>query len=142
MPAPPLAAEKVARIRELRVDGYTYRQVARIVGCGFTTIRRYAPGRIGKVPVAPLREAFLRSPMTAAEVARDLGWWAGKDADSARVKRTLGLRDDCNGAGRHSRRTVADAETVRLIAEVIGVPWWSVMPDDDRPAWAREDEAA
>jgi hypothetical protein len=145
MPGPPLAPERVARIRELRADGYTCPRVAAIVGCSELTVWRYAPGRIGKVPVAPLREAFLASSMTAADVARELGWWESKGADSSRVKRTLGLIKqttvDRFGIRRRNFRTLVDAETVQLIAEAIGVAPWSVMPDDDRPAWAREDEA-
>src|SRR4051812_28234305 len=104
--APGYVSKLSSPIRELRADGYTATATAEIVGCSATTVKHYAPGRIGKVPVAPLREAFLASPLTAADVARELGWWAGKDADVSRVRRTLGLLDDVNGAGKRSRRTL------------------------------------
>jgi predicted transcriptional regulator len=143
-----LNRERANLIRALRADGYTANEVAEFLGCSKSTVLCYAPGRLGKVPIAPLREAFLASPATAADIARELGWWDVKRcADSARVKRTLGLLPDfgkpSNGNGRpRSYRTLVDAEIVALIAEAIGVAPWSVMPEDDRPAWARKDEAA
>jgi AraC-like DNA-binding protein len=145
-----LTTREVALIRELRADGYTLAQVASVVGCSDHRVQHYAPGKIGKVPVGPLREAFLASPMTAADVARELGWWChnnkGEVPDSSRVKRTLGLIEQTSidrfGRRHRSRRTLVDAETVQRIADIIGIAWWTVMPDDDRPAWAKEDEAA
>jgi DNA invertase Pin-like site-specific DNA recombinase len=127
-----LTPEQVAQIKELRADGHTQEHVARVVGCGVSSVKRYAPGRIGKVPVAPLREAFERSPLTAAEVAGELGWWAGDGkADCSRVKRTLGLLPTTSGStGSRSRRTLTDAETVMRIADIIGVGWWTVVPDE------------
>lgn len=131
----PLTPEQVARIRELRADGHTAPQVAAIVGCSRAAVWHHAPGRVGKVPVAPLREAFLRSPHTAADVARALGWWAGGWADSSRVKRTLGLLPDISGTtGNVSYRTLADAETVGRIAEALGLMAWEVLPDDEEQA--------
>jgi len=124
----------IARIRSLRYqDGYTCRQVAAMIGCSESTINKIAPGRPGKVPVAPLREAFLASPVTAPEVARSLGWWLYGSADGSRVKRTLGINLETTH-GRRIRRTLADAEVVQLIAEAIGVAPWSVMPDDAYPS--------
>lgn len=138
-----LTPREVALIHEMRADGYTAQQVAATIGCHHNTVLHHAPGRVGKVPVAPLREAFLHSPMTAADVARALGWWDGKGADSGRVKRTLGLCDDIGGHGSPARpRTLVDAENVQRIAEAIGIAPWAVMPDDDRPLWARERDAA
>jgi hypothetical protein len=132
-----LTTHEVALIRKLRADGYFCREVADVVGCSIHTVNHYAPGHIGKVPVAPLREAFLASPMTAADVARELGWWAGRAADCSRVRRTLGLAPDIsgsNGRKRISWRRLVDAETVQLIAEAIGVSPWSVLPDDEDEA--------
>lgn len=42
-----------------------------------------------RVPAAPLRAAFERSGMTAAEVAHRMGWTPGGKADTSRVARTL-----------------------------------------------------
>lgn len=49
-----------------------------------------------RVPVGPLRDRFefleRRYGWTAADVARDLGWWRNATkADVSRVKRSLGL---------------------------------------------------
>lgn len=130
----PLTADEIAQVCELRyIDGLTIPKTAEQLGLCEWTVRKYAPGRPGKVPVAPLRKAFLASPMTAGDVARELGWWnrAINRPDSSRVRHTLGLIVDNNGAGRRSYRTVTDAETVRLIAEAIGISPWSVLPDDE-----------
>lgn len=117
-------------IRELRDEGYTINSVAARVGVGATTVRKIAPGRPGKVPVAPLRDAFLGSRLNASVVARRLGWQDRRGrADGSRVKRTLGIRpDSTHRAG--SVRTWVDAETVRMIAEAIGVSPWAVLPDE------------
>lgn len=121
------------QIRTLRADGYTGRQVAEVIGCSSTTVLTLAPGWPGKVPNDRLREAFLESGLTAATVARRVGWMSnsrGTRADSSRVNRTLGLADDTNGRGAKSRRKMIDWETGSLIAEAIGVAPWSVLDDD------------
>jgi hypothetical protein len=64
-----------------------------------------------QVPVAPLREAFLRSGLTATEVARAAGW-VRHQADCARVARSLGLR------GSQEFVTYANA---LVLADAIGV---------------------
>jgi transcriptional regulator with XRE-family HTH domain len=131
-----LTARQIARIRRLRYeDGLSSGQVAAIIGCSPSTVLNHAPGRPGKVPVAPLREAFLRSGVTAASVAFTLGWMERGKRDGARVKRTLGILDDINH-GHPSRRTMVDAEIVMLIADAIGVGAWEVLPDieDERRA--------
>lgn len=127
-----LTAEQRECILVLRDAGWTQQRVAAVLGLSKATISNISPGYVGRVPVAPLREAFLCSPVTAADVARDVGWWERGKADTSRVKRTLGLLDDSNH-GHRFRRTMVDAETVELLAEAIGVAAWSVMPDD-RPA--------
>lgn len=129
-----LTGGQVKRIRELRADGFSGRRVAELVGVCVTTVYKIAPGRVGKVPVAPTREAFLRSGLPASEVARRLGWHSGHATDASRVLRTLGLRDTANGSGVRTRRTVADAEVVGQIAEAIGLMPWEVMPDEDAAA--------
>lgn len=127
-----LDADEVEAIRRMRSDGYTISTVAETLGHNERTVWRYAPGRPGKVPVAPLREAFLASPLTATDVARSLGWWENRGwPDGARVKRALGLLPDISGTThRRTYRNLTDAETVQLIAEAIGVAPWSVMPDE------------
>lgn len=127
----PMTDEEIALIRELRAAGHTQSDIARITGFSHNSVCRLVPGWVGKVPVAPLRQAFLDSPVTAADIARDLGWWDSRgDADSARVKRTLGLVPDRKN-GHQSRRRLVDAETVQLIAEAIGISPFAVLPDDD-----------
>ena len=126
--------ETIEEIRELRyLDGLTAKRVAEMLGVGKWTVLHYAPGRPGKVAVAPLREAFLTSAVTAGDVARHMGWFDSKGSvDTSRVRRTLGLQDDVSGSdGRISRRTLVDAETVMLIAEAIGVSPWSVLPEEE-----------
>jgi hypothetical protein len=126
---------QVRRIRELRADGYTQRQVADMVGCSTSPVAKYAPGRVGKVPVAPVREAFLASGRTAVDVARRAGWMYTRSsgltvADGSLVKRSLGLLDDSSGGtGRRSRRKVMDAEMAATLAEAIGVAPWEVIED-------------
>ena len=126
----------VARIRELRYgDGLSAARTAEVVGCCEGTVLRYAPGSPGRVPVAPVREAFEASRLTAADVARRLGWWDRGSADSARLKRALGINGNVPADPRYrSRRyysTLIDAETAALIAEAIGVAPWEVLPDED-----------
>lgn len=72
-----------------------------------------------EVPVAPLREAFLRSDMTAGDLARALGWMK---ADHQRVARQLGLQHDTNGHGSptRSRGTMSYNRAVQ-IAEALGI---------------------
>lgn len=133
-----LTAREIARIRRLRYeDGLSGPQVAAIIGCSTSTVTNHASGRPGKVPVAPLREAFLRSGKTASQVARSMDWQSGSKPDASRVLRVLGLRDDVKGAtGCRSRRVLVDAEIVMLIADAIGVGAWEVLPDieDERRA--------
>jgi len=52
-----------------------------------------------EVPVAPLREAFLRSGRTAVEVARSLDWYDKGRPDGYRVKRALGIKPSPFGKG-------------------------------------------
>ena len=113
--------EMRAMVRELRTDGLSQEEIARITGVTLSSIRRMCPGRIGKVPVAPLREAFEASSYSTTHVARSLGWWRKNEtvADTARVRRML------------FQQTLADAEIVALAAESIGVSPWAVLPDDD-----------
>lgn len=127
----PLTTAEVRRIRHLRyVECLPREEVAHRVGVKPSTVTKYAPtGPLGKVPVAPLREAFLRSGLGAQEVARRVGWWATPTRpDGSRVRRTLGLTVDRPG---RSTRTLVDTEIVEALADAIGVPPWEVMPDDE-----------
>jgi hypothetical protein len=131
-----LTARQVARIRRLRYeDGLSGPQVAALIGCNPATVTAYAPGRPGKVPVAPLREAFLRSGVTAGQVATELDWLDRGSPDASRVNRALGITDTISHGRRHLRSMV-DAEIVMLIADAIGVGAWEVLPDieDERRA--------
>ena len=127
----------VQHIRELRYqDGLSCPVVAQMVGCSESTVRYYAPGQPGKVPNDLLRAAFETSPMTAAELARAMGWWAPNGpypevGDSSRVKRSLGLQVDVNGNGKRSVRTMIDAEMAGLMAEALGLGAWEIMPDEE-----------
>lgn len=80
-------------------------------------------GRAGRgVPNDALRQAFLESPMSAAEVARAVGWFDSKGgcADGTRVRRTLGLRPAHeNGQARVYQR-VGSRNAVK-IAEALGL---------------------
>lgn len=135
------------RMRSLRYeDGLSAAATAAIIGCGVSAVYRYAPGRPGKVPNDKLREAFERSGITAAEVARRMGWvhastWQRADgtkcpdvSDSSRVKRALGIMSDINGRGVRSIRNLIDAETAGLMAEALGLMAWEVLPDDEQMA--------
>lgn len=114
------ALEKRALVRELRADGLSQEEIARIAGVTLSSIRRMCPGSVGKVPVAPLREAFEASPYSTTHVARSVGWWRknGTVPDTARVRRML------------FHQVTADAEIVGLMAEAIGIAPWAVLPDD------------
>ena len=78
-----------------------------------------------KIPNAPLRAAFLRSNLTAAEVARRAGWWSSGGVDTSRVNRTLGLMQETSRGESRFRESV-DVEIVALLAEAIGVAPWEV----------------
>jgi hypothetical protein len=132
----PVTTDEAARIRKLRYEeGLAVDVIAQALGRGSGTVRRHAPGRVGKVPNDKLRAAFEASGLTATEVARRAGWRYRKGADlfgdGVRVKRTLGVVDDVNGAKQRSVRKWIDAEAAALLAEAIGVAPWEVMPDDD-----------
>ena len=131
-PGVKVSAREVARIRRLRYeDGLTAAETAKRVGRHRNTVRRIAPGRMGKVPVAPVREVFERSGRSASDVARELGWTAGRKAsgapqwDGSRVRRTLGLMPDTRYKWKGYRREI-DAETAGLIAEACGAAPWEV----------------
>jgi hypothetical protein len=79
-----------------------------------------------KVEVALLREAFLRSGLTAGDVARVLGWRAAGSqrgrADSQRVKRYLGITPYPGTRGYPPRlRERFSYEMAVKLAEAIGV---------------------
>lgn len=122
-----LTTRDIAEIRELRYrDGLTQEETAKQVGRDKVTVWRYAPGRPGKIPNAPLREAFLASGLSASEVARRVGWSKDGWVDASRVRRTLGLTDDRGVKGYRSRRAMIAAETAANLAEAIGVMPWEV----------------
>jgi lambda repressor-like predicted transcriptional regulator len=126
-----LAPEQIETILRLREEGRTLRYTAAATGVAEVTVRAYAPGYRGKVSNAAIREAFERSPVTAADVARHLEWWDQRGSPAtSRVKRTLGLQHE-NGPRLRTYRKLVDVETVMLIAEAIGISPWSVLPEED-----------
>jgi hypothetical protein len=92
--------------------------------------------RAGRAPVdpAPLREAFLRSGISANEVARRLGWmrpawgkYRSPQPDQGRLTRALGLRPYNPGHGYPQRfRSGIKHETAEQIARAINVDPWEV----------------
>jgi transcriptional regulator with XRE-family HTH domain len=125
-----LPPEQIETIKRLRAEGRTMRYTAAATGVSTSTVALYAPGRHGKVPNAPLREAFKVSPLSATDVARSLGWWDRGCPDGSRVKRALGLQHE-NGPRYHTYRKLVDAETVMQMAEAIGVSPWAVLPEEE-----------
>jgi len=72
-----------------------------------------------EVPVGPLREAFLTSGISAAELARRLGWTR---PDTVRVARQLGLRHNHHGHGsRPYLRETTSHERALEILEALGI---------------------
>ena len=125
-----LTQAEIDCIRTLRADGWSITATAQAVGRCYETVRNISPGRAGKAPVAPLREAFERSGRSHIDVARDIGWWTQTHPDGARVRRFLGLLADIDNGGRRYR-TVGDIETIGRIAEAIGVSPWAVLPEEE-----------
>jgi len=72
-----------------------------------------------EVPLEPLRDAFLRSGVSASELARRLGWVR---PDSERVRRSLGLKLDQNSRGYPPRlRETTSYERALAIADALGI---------------------
>jgi hypothetical protein len=105
-------------------------------------VRRIAPGRPGKISNEPIRRIFEEESqrgLTAADVARSMGWWVsyknpkarqskGPYADVARVRRALGIQAD-NAGIRQSKRRMIDAEMAGLLAEAMGYAAWEALPE-------------
>jgi hypothetical protein len=115
-------------VHTVAIRGGLYR-VAEAAGCPPPERARSTPHRQDWVPVAPLREAFLRSGVTATEVARVFGWLRSRKgrrghryvvADSTRVLRTLGLASYWSKGGVYVRTYVGEERAAEL-ARAIGV---------------------
>jgi hypothetical protein len=78
------------------------------------------------VPVEPLRDAFLRSGLSAAEVCRWLEWYRPDGGpDTSRFRRALGLLpNSSHGRSRRARRIGVDRAT--LIADALSIDPWEV----------------
>jgi hypothetical protein len=139
-----LSDTQIAEVRDLRYgDGLSCREVAARYGVSITTIQTVAPGRPGKVPVAPVRAIFEASGRTAASVAAEIGWVSPQAqrngpkrllGDSSRLRRRLGITPEAWGHGTERKTgyaTLMDAEAASLIAEACGQPAWTVMPDEE-----------
>jgi hypothetical protein len=74
-----------------------------------------------RVPNAPLREAFLSSPMTASEVCFAVGWRRDKTgrndthADTTLLMRTLGLSTTLNRARKSGEIYRSTYQTVTIV---------------------------
>lgn len=84
-----------------------------------------------RVPVEPLAEAFRRSRMEAADVARELGWFKveaktqRRRPDGNRVMQALGLVSYNRGGGRgRGTREHVSREQATKLARAIGA--WPV----------------
>jgi hypothetical protein len=77
--------------------------------------------REGYVPNAPIREAFIKSGISAYDLAGFCGWAKGKDGtpDGSRVERLLGLRPYKNGHGRLSTNVSMSEENALKIIEAL-----------------------
>lgn len=76
-----------------------------------------------EVPIAPLREAFKRSGLTAAEVARVLDWYDHRSRpDSHRVQRAFGIAPSGMGHGYAPKRIRSTTyERALMLADAIGI---------------------
>lgn len=78
-----------------------------------------ARGKRDLVSNGPLREAFMRSPLSQSELARRLGWMR-VTPDYVRVRRALGLKRDNAGAPSRWRREI-DYDTAVSMCRAMGV---------------------
>lgn len=102
------------------------------------TIEQMCAGRMANlVEVAPIRDAFLASGLSAYEVANALGWYEYKKkdrrypkrVDSCRVLRTLGMRKTYESKSRGGRvryRTHVTYETAGQIARALNMDPWEL----------------
>ncbi len=74
-----------------------------------------------RVDVTPLREAFVRSGLPAAELCHRPEWyWKGGGADTTRLLRALGLKPyTCRG--RHTCARTIGIDRAALIADALNV---------------------
>lgn len=83
-----------------------------------------------RVPVSILRDRYEASPVTASDLARELGWYACGSPDSSRVKRSLGLIMETSGPryGKRVRkfRKTMDIDTAERIGDALGMAWWEI----------------
>jgi hypothetical protein len=81
-----------------------------------------------RVPVAPLREAFLASGLTLSQVCYRLGWTCPHGryvvADTSRLQRSLGMRA-LSQPGRYTNHHIGYEHATR-IARAIGVEPYEV----------------
>jgi hypothetical protein len=78
------------------------------------------------IDVALLRDAFLRSGLTAAEVCRWLQWHRRDGGpDTSRLRRRLGLLPSTSHGQRHVSKRIG-IDTAALIADALSVDPWEV----------------
>lgn len=118
--------EERREILRLRyVEHWSTARVARHVGRCEGTVKRIAPGRVGKVDNTSLREAVVRvvgrGEVSWGEIARRMGWVNGR-ADTPRVKKTLGLVPTPNGHGYPpSIRVLVGVDTAVRLLDAVGL---------------------
>lgn len=91
----------------------------------------------GRVPVAPLREAFLASPMGLSEVCHGLGWAradGSKRGETSRLSRALGLDPSQNvnrntGKVYRSLQVTIDRPRALAICSVLDVDFDELYAD-------------
>jgi hypothetical protein len=72
--------------------------------------------KVEEVDVAPLREAFERSGMTASEVAIRLGWFrANGDPDGTKVRKKLGIVASYSHGRHYHQRTMSYENGVAFV---------------------------
>jgi hypothetical protein len=116
----------VHRMREARANGMTRKEAAAVFGCGLSTVDRYAPGRAGMIANDDLRTAFVRSAVSASDVARALGWHGRSGSGAQRVRKAVGLEDDRSTGGYRKRRATIHRDLAARIADAIGVDPWAI----------------
>lgn len=75
------------------------------------------PTYMGMVPNKEIREAFLRSALSASDVANYCGWFRGKykQADDTRVNRALGLMKVKNKSGYAFNKRMHEETALKII---------------------------
>ncbi len=87
-----------------------------------------------RVANAPLREAFLRSGLTAGQVAVRMGMLHSKSGsgDGTRLQRSLGLKPSTDSAGYTSTCSTISTERAVALCNVLGADFDDLYPPETR----------